>query len=106
MKARTTGHAVGRVFRPGTASAFPVVDDGFPEIEAEGALADDDDRRALQALVDRAAHAAGAVADDGAERLGPVLVVRRQAALVGREALRIERPRPEMPDENRVARPP
>ena len=40
-------------------SAFPSVDDGFAQVEAERALGDDDDRRALQPLVDRPPHPAG-----------------------------------------------
>ena len=47
--------------------AFPAVDDRLAQVEAEGALADDEDGRALQPLVDRAAHPAEGVFHDGAE---------------------------------------
>src|SRR5688500_12895782 len=66
-----------------TVSPFPAVDDRFAQIEAEGALADRQDRRPLQPFVDRAPHPLEGLVDDGAEGLGRVLVVHRQPLRIG-----------------------
>jgi hypothetical protein len=42
----------------------PAVDDRYAQVEPERTRADDDDRRALHALVDRAAHPADGVFHD------------------------------------------
>ena len=80
-----------------TTSALPPVDDRLAQIEPEGALGDDDDRRALEPLVDRAAEPAEAVVDDGAERSRPCACRRPCGRRVGHEARRVERAALEQP---------
>src|SRR5438105_13019955 len=77
--------------RTSTVLSFPSIDDGFAQIEAERAFADDDNGWALEPLVDGAAHSAVRVIDDRAECFPRVFVVDREPLVVRPETCRIER---------------
>src|SRR5258705_4867679 len=82
----------------------PSVDDGFAQIESEGALADDDDRRTLHALVDGAPHPPEGVVHDRPEALGRVFVVWRASLVVRFEPRGIEGAALELADQLARAR--